>query len=54
MLQPNNRICVLMFEEIHLSSGLQYNIGLDCVDGFVDFGGSNRKPNFADHGEVSC
>ncbi|KAH1028611.1 hypothetical protein HUJ05_001950 [Dendroctonus ponderosae] len=47
-----DRHCVLMFDEIALQPGLQYNYILDCVDGFVDLGGADRRPKFADHALV--
>ena len=40
--------CVLMFDEVSLDTGLQYNSNLDQIDGFVDLG-SNRRPIFANH-----
>ncbi|KAH1021728.1 hypothetical protein HUJ04_011212 [Dendroctonus ponderosae] len=39
-----------MFDEIALQLGLQYNYKLDC--GFVDLGGADRRPKFADHALV--
>ncbi|KAH1021550.1 hypothetical protein HUJ04_011049 [Dendroctonus ponderosae] len=47
-----DRNCGLMFDEIALQLGLQYNYKLDCVDGFVDLGGSDRRAKFADHALV--
>jgi hypothetical protein len=41
--------CVLMFDEISLSTGLQYNSRTDSVEGFVDSGGLDRCLAFADH-----
>jgi hypothetical protein len=41
--------CVLMFDEISLSPGLQYNSRTDSVEGFVDSDGSDRRLAFADH-----
>ena len=44
-----NRYCVLLFDEISLETGLQYNKRSDFIEGFVDFGGSDRRAQFADH-----
>jgi hypothetical protein len=41
-----------MFDEVALDCGLQYNGGLDCIDGLVDLGGSERRANYADHALV--
>ena len=38
-MDPLSKYCVLIFDEISLESGLQYNAKLDVVDGFVDYGG---------------
>jgi hypothetical protein len=51
-LKSIDKNCVLMFDEIALCPGLQYNIKTDSVDGFVDFGGANRRLAFADHALV--
>jgi hypothetical protein len=45
------KYCV-MFDEIALETGLQYNADLDCIDGLVDFGAGDRRRNFADHALV--
>lgn len=41
-----------MFDEIALQTGLQYNYKLNCVDGFIDLGGADRRAKFADHALV--
>jgi hypothetical protein len=46
---PINKICILMFDEIASSPGLQQNSRTDSIEGFVDYGGSNRRLAFADH-----
>ncbi|CAH1383591.1 unnamed protein product [Tenebrio molitor] len=38
-----------MFDEVALSPGLQHNSRTDSIEGFVDYGGSNRRLAFADH-----
>jgi hypothetical protein len=48
-MKPINKICILMFDEIALSPGLQHNARADSIEGFVDYGGSNRRLAFADH-----
>jgi hypothetical protein len=48
-MKPINKICILMFDEIVLSPGLQHNSRTDSIEGFVDYGGSNRRLAFADH-----
>jgi hypothetical protein len=48
-MKPINKICILMFDEIALSPGLQHNARTDSIEGFLDYGGSNRRPAFADH-----
>jgi hypothetical protein len=44
-----NKICILMFDEIALSPGRQHNSRTDSIEGFVDYGGSNRRLAFADN-----
>jgi hypothetical protein len=51
-LNVRDKYCVLMFDEVALDCGLQYNGGLDCIDGLVDLGGSERRANYADHALV--
>nr|CAI5856389.1 unnamed protein product [Callosobruchus analis] len=47
-----SKYCVLMFDEISLQPDLQYNPTDDCIEGLVDFGGSERSIGFADHALV--
>lgn len=51
-LNSINKHCVLMFDEVSLEPGLSYNQKNDRIDGFVDFGGSDRRTHFADHALV--
>jgi hypothetical protein len=48
-METIEKLCVLMFDEISLSPGLEYNSRTDSVEGFVDSGGSDRRLAFADH-----
>lgn len=45
----NYRYCSILFDEVCLSSGLQYTS--DIIDGFVD-NGFDRNQNLADHALV--
>ncbi|VEN57200.1 unnamed protein product, partial [Callosobruchus maculatus] len=51
-MSGRSKYCVLMFDEISLQPGLQYNQKNDCIEGLVDFGGSERSVGFADHALV--
>lgn len=51
-LQPHDKYCTLVFDEISLSSGLYYHAGNDKIIGFEDLGDCNRKPKLADHAIV--
>jgi hypothetical protein len=48
-VKPINKICILMFDEVALSPGLQHNSRTDSIEGFVEYGGSNRRLAFADN-----
>lgn len=48
-LSPMDRYCTIMFDEMALEAGLQYDKHKDCVFGLEDFGNYRRKPIFADH-----
>lgn len=52
-LDPSNRTCVLLFDEMSLSRNLTYNVHKDCVEGFEDFG-DHQTNKIADHVQVSC
>jgi hypothetical protein len=43
-----NKFCIL-FDEVSLSLGLHYCSRRDSVHGFFDYGGANRRLQFADH-----
>ncbi|KAF0705011.1 Uncharacterized protein FWK35_00030365, partial [Aphis craccivora] len=47
-LKPIERYCSILFDEMCLSSGLNYNSSVDIIEGFVDFG-THRNQNFGDH-----
>ncbi|KAF2891805.1 hypothetical protein ILUMI_14368, partial [Ignelater luminosus] len=51
-MKPLDHYCALLFDEVALEPGLQYNRKLDMFEGFEDYGGSERKPSFADHALV--
>ena len=51
-MKSYDRYCTLIFDEISLGLGLEYNRKLDGVEGFVDYGNSNRFSAFADHALV--
>lgn len=51
-MSARDKYCVLMFDEVSLACGLQYNQKLDVIDGFVDHGGPHRRASFADHALV--
>ena len=44
-----NLNCVLIFDEMSLQPGLQFNKKRGCIDGFVDMGGEFRRRALADH-----
>ena len=46
-IEPNDRLCVLVFDEISLKCDLHYNVERDNVEGLEDFGltcGKTEKP----------
>jgi hypothetical protein len=43
---PNDKLCVVEFDELALSPLLSYNRSIDCVDGLEDLG-SRRTPHIA-------
>ncbi|KAF2890394.1 hypothetical protein ILUMI_15779 [Ignelater luminosus] len=51
-MKPLDSYCALLFHEVALEPGLQYNRKLDMFEGFEDYGGSERKASFADHALV--
>lgn len=51
--EPNNKICVLAFDEIALKPRLIYNQATDYVEGYTDYGiPEERGPELADHALV--
>ncbi|CAH0546446.1 unnamed protein product, partial [Brassicogethes aeneus] len=46
-----DRVCSVMYDEMHLDASLTYNEKTDSIDGFVDCGGG-RMEKFADHAMV--
>lgn len=51
-LNPLDRYCTVIFDEISLSPGLQYEQSKDVIIGFEDLGTDCRKSVFADHAVV--
>ena len=47
-----DKYCVLLFDEMALEPGLQYNKKERYVDGFEDFGSFGRAPKLADTANV--
>lgn len=45
------RYCSILFDEISLSSGIQYTPATDVIDGFVD-SGAYKNQSLADHALV--
>lgn len=50
-MKLEEKLCVLMFDEVSLKAQISYNERKDKLTGFVD-NGMNRKPEFADHAQV--
>lgn len=48
LLNPMDRYCTIMFDEMALEPGLHYDKHKDCVFGLEDYGHC-RQPSFADH-----
>jgi len=48
LLNPMDRYCTIMFDEMALEAGLHYDKHKDCVFGLEDYG-HFRQPSFADH-----
>lgn len=48
-LGMEQRLCVLIFDEMSLSPSLHFNTAFDQVIGFEDFGGNEITENIADH-----
>lgn len=51
-MQPLNRYCTLIFDEMALNSGLQYDKSNDKIIGFVDLGSQGRSNIMANHALV--
>lgn len=51
-LKEIDKYCSLIFDEISLEPGVQYNKQLDCIEGIVDYGTDHREIKFADHALV--
>ncbi|KAJ8974025.1 hypothetical protein NQ317_016579 [Molorchus minor] len=51
-MEPRDRYCTIMFDEIALDAACLYNKKKDIIDGFQDNGGGDRKPFFADKAMV--
>lgn len=50
-MEPLDRYCCLMFDEMAVEPELQYNAKLDIIQGFEDVG-TERRRKFADHATV--
>ncbi|XP_021963465.1 uncharacterized protein LOC110858887 [Folsomia candida] len=51
-MHPVEKDCILTLDETALHKGLQYNRFSDRIEGFEDFGGSDRTMNIADYALV--
>lgn len=51
-MEPSEKECVLIFDEIKLKSFLEYNVTQDVIEGFEDLGENRRKPRIANTGLV--
>lgn len=47
----NDKLCVVIFDEIAINAHVSYNRKLDCMEGLTDFG-EKRTSNIADHANV--
>ncbi len=50
-INPKDRYCALLFDDVSIHPNLQYNKRNDYIDGFVD-SGNGRQREFADHATV--
>lgn len=50
-MKPDEKLCLLLFDEIALKANVTYNERKDRVTGFVD-DGLERQPQYADHAQV--
>ncbi|XP_016657074.1 uncharacterized protein LOC107882746 [Acyrthosiphon pisum] len=48
-LKPAERYCSILFDEMCLSSGLNYNSSVDIIEGLIVDSGTHRNQNFGDH-----
>lgn len=46
-MSDSERNCVIVFDEMHGRSELEYNSSTDQIDGFVDYGKGYREPSIA-------
>lgn len=50
-MKDNDKLCILLFDEVALAPHFDYSKRRDCITGFVD-DGENRKRKIADHSLV--
>lgn len=50
-MNTQEKLCLILFDEISLKAHVTYNKRKDKVVGFVD-DGQQRKPEYADHAQV--
>ena len=51
-MQENDKDCILLFDEMAIKEGLQYNQDGDFIEGFEDLGGFVQGKSSADHAAV--
>ena len=53
-LPPQQRLCALKFDEMSIRSAEEYSKKYDVIEGLVDIGNDNRKPEIAKHALLFC
>lgn len=48
----NDKLCVVVFDELAIKPLLTYNRRLNIIEGLEDYGNGKRKPHIADHANV--
>ncbi|XP_050314966.1 uncharacterized protein LOC126749338 [Anthonomus grandis grandis] len=51
-MPPQDRMAILVFDEMAIDSLVQYNIGENQIEGIHDLGNEHRKPEIADYANV--
>ena len=49
MLPPQQRLCALKFDEMSIRAAEEYSKKYDVIEGVVDMGNDNRKPEITKH-----